>query len=67
MACAPGVRSVVAEPRDGAVHQGGVCGGEGEYETTIGGDGYDDRCCAQADVPVICGECDGTGYVMLGV
>lgn len=39
------------------------CRGAGEYETTIGGDGFDGRCCAEADVYVECGECDGTGYV----
>ena len=43
-----------------------VCDGEGEYETTIGGDGFDGRCCAEADVYVVCLDCDGTGYVLAG-
>jgi RecJ-like exonuclease len=37
------------------------CRGTGEVETQIGGDGYDDRCCALADVPCVCPDCDGTG------
>ena len=38
-----------------------MCEGTGEYETTIGGDGYDGRCCATADVICICPNCNGTG------
>jgi len=37
------------------------CNGTGEIEIQIGGDGYDNRCCAVADVPVECPECNGTG------
>ena len=37
------------------------CNGAGVYEATIGGDGYDNRCCALADVECICGECGGMG------
>lgn len=39
------------------------CNGTGEIEIQIGGDGYDNRCCAVADVPVECPECNGTGKV----
>jgi hypothetical protein len=38
-----------------------TCGGSGEIEISIGGDGFDGRCCGTADVPTICGICDGTG------
>jgi len=37
------------------------CDGKGEYEAQIGGDGYDDRCCALADVMCVCPTCKGTG------
>jgi len=37
------------------------CNGTGEIEVQIGGDGYDNRCCALADAPVVCPECNGTG------
>lgn len=39
-----------------------ACDGEGYYEKEIGGDGYGDRCCGLADVPVICNMCEGTGF-----
>ena len=39
------------------------CGGEGSYETSIGGDGFDGRCCAVADVEVECLECNGVGFI----
>jgi len=39
------------------------CDGRGWYEKTIGGDGYNDRCCALGDVDVVCGRCRGTGQV----
>ena len=38
-----------------------LCRGTGEIETQIGGDGYGNRCCALADVPCVCPDCDGTG------
>jgi DnaJ-class molecular chaperone len=39
------------------------CLGHGEYEKTIGGDGYGGRCCGLMDVPVVCDACEGTGKV----
>jgi hypothetical protein len=40
-----------------------VCHGRGTYEGQIGGDGYGGRCCAVADVELVCLECMGTGQV----
>lgn len=34
-----------------------TCGGSGVVERTIGGDGYGDRCAAQADVEAPCPDC----------
>ena len=39
------------------------CKGHGTVESTIGGDGYGDRCCGLADVEVYCSECGGEGLV----
>jgi hypothetical protein len=39
------------------------CNGTGSYEASIGGDGYDDRCCALADVECVCQRCRGTGII----
>lgn len=41
-----------------------TCHGEGAVETTIGGDGYGDRCAGLADVPIVCPDCEGTGKAM---
>ncbi len=38
-----------------------TCDGSGEIEIQIGGDGYGGSCCALADVPSVCPDCDGTG------
>lgn len=38
-----------------------TCDGEGTVDREIGGDGYGDRCCATADVPMKCDDCHGTG------
>jgi len=40
-----------------------TCGGSGEVERTIGGDGYGGRCAGTMDVPCVCSECDGSGTV----
>jgi hypothetical protein len=40
-----------------------ACRGTGAVERQIGGDGYDDRCCALADVECVCSECNGVGFV----
>lgn len=37
------------------------CNGTGVREITIGGDGYGDRCGAEADVETVCWACQGTG------
>jgi len=37
------------------------CGGTGQHEGQIGGDGYGGKCAGVADVPMICNTCDGTG------
>lgn len=38
-----------------------TCDGSGEIEIQVGGDGFNGRCCAVADVPAPCPECDGSG------
>ena len=61
-----GIGEVAAQARWEAIQQWMPtlcveCAGKGERWGTIGGDGYDDRCCAEADVPFVCSECNGTG------
>lgn len=39
-----------------------ACRGTGTVERQMGGDGFNDRCCALADVECVCSECDGVGF-----